>query len=431
MWKLPTTVLVILVTAVNAWVNWHLWQRGSEPAGKNVLPPALAPKQPGVKARAIGQREIFRPRRAVVVAARPPWSELESEDYAEYARNLRRVGCPEKTVRDILVADISHTLREQLRELERNLAGGFWQTADQRGDLARRRLRRSWELRLRKWDLLRELFQYPVDEEVLKVARDDGLVGGTVMLLFGFLDRENFLKAAGAGTYYLRQLEAIHAVTEGILLESDYARGRQIREQMEASLTSLVGAENVREVLLRMVAAEMDETRPSSEHGLELSGTELRQLMGIHLAARDMFSEVIVKAGFRDLKPSVVPPDEIDTAVARFLGPDRFTDYLRAKDERFHDIYIFATENGLAKKEAGVVFEERVRAEDELKRLREAKDLSAEEMVLLQAALKSRVEGTIRRVFGPIIGDEYLGDGGSSWINAMINIPEEKPEAAR
>lgn len=34
------------------------------------------------------------------------WADIESEDYAEFVRNLRAIGCPEPTVRDIIVADV-------------------------------------------------------------------------------------------------------------------------------------------------------------------------------------------------------------------------------------------------------------------------------------------------------------------------------------
>src|SRR5438552_19039369 len=34
------------------------------------------------------------------------WSEIESADYATYITNLRRIGCPVKTIRDIILADV-------------------------------------------------------------------------------------------------------------------------------------------------------------------------------------------------------------------------------------------------------------------------------------------------------------------------------------
>jgi hypothetical protein len=35
------------------------------------------------------------------------WSHVESADYATYIANLRNIGCPEQTIRDILIADVN------------------------------------------------------------------------------------------------------------------------------------------------------------------------------------------------------------------------------------------------------------------------------------------------------------------------------------
>ena len=427
MWKLPIIVLVVVVTTVNAWMNWRLWRERAAPVVSDA-PAALIATPAQVAPRALGTREIFRPQRRVI-AARPPWSELESEDYAEYARNLRRIGCPETTVRDILVADIAGATRAQIRAIHDESGDPFWLTAEQRDDRSRMRVRREWEVRLRKWSLLRELFPHPVDEEVLAAMREDGMVGGSLAVMAGYVERESFIRAFGAARYYAQQLKAVEQVTEGILLESDYARARQIRDQMQASLTALVGGENLQEIFLRLLAAESGGELPTARHGFVVSGSELRKLMEIRLAARDVLTEIIAREGFPDLQPATVTDEEVETAIARYLGKDRFADYLRAKDERYQGIHIFAVENGLSRKEAIAVFEERARADDEIGKLRTAKDLSAEEIVLLQAALKARVEATVRRVFGPVIAKEYLADGASSWIGELITVPEpaQKP----
>jgi hypothetical protein len=48
------------------------------------------------------------------------WSELESTDYRTYIANLRRIECPEQTIRDIITADVDAAIfaprREQLKQ---------------------------------------------------------------------------------------------------------------------------------------------------------------------------------------------------------------------------------------------------------------------------------------------------------------------------
>src|SRR5438105_3314761 len=35
------------------------------------------------------------------------WREVESPDYPTYITNLRQIGCPEQTIRDIIIADVN------------------------------------------------------------------------------------------------------------------------------------------------------------------------------------------------------------------------------------------------------------------------------------------------------------------------------------
>src|SRR5437773_1145152 len=45
------------------------------------------------------------------------WQQVESDDYPTYIVNLRDIGCPEQTVRDIIIADVN-ALYARKRSLE-------------------------------------------------------------------------------------------------------------------------------------------------------------------------------------------------------------------------------------------------------------------------------------------------------------------------
>jgi hypothetical protein len=45
------------------------------------------------------------------------WSQLETTDYQEYIRRLRAVGCPEATIRDIILADLDNVYEPKLNKL--------------------------------------------------------------------------------------------------------------------------------------------------------------------------------------------------------------------------------------------------------------------------------------------------------------------------
>jgi hypothetical protein len=46
------------------------------------------------------------------------WSQLESDDYRTYVKNLRAIGCPETTLRAIVIADVNDVYRQKGRKLQ-------------------------------------------------------------------------------------------------------------------------------------------------------------------------------------------------------------------------------------------------------------------------------------------------------------------------
>jgi hypothetical protein len=48
------------------------------------------------------------------------WRTVESDDYKQYVANLRAIGCPEKTLRDIIMADITDLFRQRARNCTSN-----------------------------------------------------------------------------------------------------------------------------------------------------------------------------------------------------------------------------------------------------------------------------------------------------------------------
>src|SRR2546426_4558164 len=59
------------------------------------------------------------------------WRLLESTNYATFIENLRGFGCPEETIRDIIITDVAKDFARRRTELRNQKAPyRFWQTAD-------------------------------------------------------------------------------------------------------------------------------------------------------------------------------------------------------------------------------------------------------------------------------------------------------------
>src|SRR6266404_1916410 len=85
------------------------------------------------------------------------WRQIESEDYRQYISNLRSIGCPEQTIRDVIIADVNklYAAREKPLKLSPKPTPGnaVAETAEQRVE----RLRQLRALQLEKRSVLKEL----------------------------------------------------------------------------------------------------------------------------------------------------------------------------------------------------------------------------------------------------------------------------------
>jgi hypothetical protein len=84
------------------------------------------------------------------------WSQLESPDYPTYIANLRRIGCPEQTVREIVAADLDDLYRPRRQLLQAKLTASSV-AADELNE-AKAGLNR---LQLEQGEILRILFGLP------------------------------------------------------------------------------------------------------------------------------------------------------------------------------------------------------------------------------------------------------------------------------
>ena len=127
------------------------------------------------------------------------WGEIESDDYRQYIANLRAVGCPEETIRDLIAADLAALYLPRARAILAPKPREYWQKHDQPNPDAAQR---------------RELLA--LEQEQSRVFRD--LLGGR----FTFQDRIDtlFLQLHGNEQQLLFLSEDKRAAALDLLAES-------------------------------------------------------------------------------------------------------------------------------------------------------------------------------------------------------------------
>jgi hypothetical protein len=100
---LSTALNVLLLLA--CWFRFH---RPLQPVLTSIPTSSIRPESPPV-AQAVKTNTIVVTNAPVLL----DWRAVESEDYKKYIANLRAIGCPEKTIRDIIVADVNELYRNR------------------------------------------------------------------------------------------------------------------------------------------------------------------------------------------------------------------------------------------------------------------------------------------------------------------------------
>src|ERR1035437_8899128 len=84
------------------------------------------------------------------------WRQVESGDYRQYIANLRAIGCPEKTIKDIVVADVNDLFSSRRASVTRTHQWLYWKEGIplKLSDEQQKQLR---DLYAQKWELLKAL----------------------------------------------------------------------------------------------------------------------------------------------------------------------------------------------------------------------------------------------------------------------------------
>ncbi|MFA6546014.1 MAG: hypothetical protein WCS99_16460, partial [Limisphaerales bacterium] len=215
----------------------------------------------------------------VTVTNAPPfhWSALESPDYIRYADNLRTVGCPERTLRDILLPDIEKLFDERAREITKTGGDTFWETADQRDARQRQREAKLRALELEKRALVQQLLGMELSHAALKELRSEGFASAILQILLGFTDTSKSDHLFTVHQLRADDAKALITATEGILLDEDLPRLQALRERFESELARGLAADELEELRLRL-ACLVGGNRITRRNGVNVTGTELREI---------------------------------------------------------------------------------------------------------------------------------------------------------
>lgn len=228
------------------------------------------------------------------------WAGVESTDTRQFIANLRALGCPEDTIRDLVVTRVCRAYRSRLLDLQAEAARSM--------DITKGRSQQEWRetnqqqrrLRDQMNDELEDLLGQPTGR--LTTA----LLGWPVHSEPPYLSLEKRRQVRDIERRYEEQTQELNeGRIRGGLGPEDRARLRDLRQQKEAEITALLTPAEREERLCR----ESDASRYVRQHLPQArSEAEFRDM--VRLAAEFDLANMPASVEFRYGFPGVAPDEE-------------------------------------------------------------------------------------------------------------------------
>ena len=346
------------------------------------------------------------------VTNRFAWSKVETEDFEQLAISLRAVGCPEKTVRDVVVARARRRLKQLSTEGKSKIA--FWTAG-----LRRARAQREAEGQL--VTARAKVFASTEQAVGAEVFTEDGRImedfveQAIVRFLSGPMSEEKFSQLAGRIVRQKAREDDVRAKTHGVWLEEDEAALNNLSRQFHQELATLLLPSELEEFTARPAIMKLaDRVRFEAT---DLSPAEIRTV-------------ALIRARFHDPTggewfegDSLTNEQEMQAAqaVREFLGESRYVQVERAGDDAFKTLFDLGRDNNLPPVAAMQVFEVRQLTEQEVARLRADKFLAEDERQQRLALAQTHAQEAVLTVLGADACAHYLNHGGA-WLTNVSGL---------
>ncbi len=344
------------------------------------------------------------------------WRQVESTNYEDYVSNLRAIGCPEKTLRDIVVAEVSrhYAARQRDVRIERPFwMGGRKLKAAERAEAAQlKALEKEQAAFLQRllgsgwhgWQGTMRMDRF--DEQAL--AR----------FLMGPMEDETLWRTLQIGEKYEGLKKALDRRTGDIFTDADETEARELSAGMRREMQTVLTPAQWEEMVARICA--MDFLKGDVLELLAVTPAEARR---IALARSGNGTTFDFFGNKREETPDEqeLRERQFTNSVAQLLGEERFGEFQRAQDYKYRELFELAQANTLPKETAVQVYDIRRLAAEEVGQIRA--DASLDEAARRQKF--DQMQGALQRAVSGALGttayQEYLKRDGA-WTTNVTKL---------
>jgi hypothetical protein len=343
------------------------------------------------------------------------WSQLESTDYRQYIANLRAIGCPEATIKDIILTDVMRLYAQRRGQYYLNGRDfKFWETDEKRKLKQPQIEEREKQLAAIDKELpavLRELLGINYEREVNKYFVDTDLDNRRLAFLSD--DKRSQILAL-RDQFEGERDRAMYQRQGGKLPAAGIDQLRQIDQEQDEALSRLLTPQEKEEYQLSMSPAA-DRLR--------------KELIGFN-PNEDEFREMFRRQTAIDSAYEFEDPNDDSVRAAKAadeqammaeikaqLPPDRVAQLDRSQDPDYQNLCVLSERFDLPDGTSQTLLDMRQAAEDQKRELLSNKDISPERAEAALKAIQVETEQAARTALGDQAFAQYSQT--ATWINSL------------
>jgi hypothetical protein len=346
------------------------------------------------------------------------WDQLEAEDYRTYIERLRRIGCPEETVHDIVIADLEKLMSGKVREIEGpSEPPQYWKPS--RKDLvstlaALEKQGQKLEVDFEKREIVRQLLGIDLASARAKAKGEQDFYEERL----SFLDNEKLgkvrmlMERANREEVYLREKSWLE---NDELTAAEKAEIRAIQARKQQEIAALLSPEEreqfdlwfspaayrVRDVFLALEPSEQDF---KALYALE------RQFDADWAGVDPAELDPATKALYQEARQAV------EAQTREHLGEERYLKMQHARDDDFRQLQNAVVQFGLQPELTSEIYDYRMVLSEERQRIRTDPALTPAQRETIVRALNEETEHAVVEALGPKAYCYYVRSGAGQWI---------------
>lgn len=341
------------------------------------------------------------------------WQQVESKDYKSYVANLRSIGCPEETIRDIIVADVSKLYSQKRRAIYPDSGvNEYWKKDPSWRSVTseeNEKQKAARALEKEKRDLLKDL----LGMDPLKARNEELGYVDYYDRMYGFLSPEKQQQVRDIQDKINETLQPLYRIR--MRDEEDEKMIRQLQKEQLAAVAKVLSPQEFEEYELRM-----SQTASQLRYALDAfnpTPDEFRQIYKIHKEREDQFFVYDPNDDVpRDNREKVIAENE--RQIQGILGEQRFNEYKRAQDYTYKELVRTLSRNDLPATLANTIYDMKKAAEDAVKGVRQDQTLTPDEIMDALTTIRTKTAAAVLEKMGDKAFKNYQRNGGY-WMNNL------------